>query len=174
VREADRARADGVAEDRRQVAADVVQRLDEGQRATEDTATAGDAGGRGQDQPADAFGPLGRQLGGEQAAERVPDHVDAVEPGGVEPAPEPGRDLAGGEAPESRQLDQVEPVLPAEQVDQRCPPTPRSRQAVDEQERVAGAGEPIPHRHSVDLELGELHVPQSGTGLGSHALILFG
>jgi hypothetical protein len=51
---------------------------------------------------------FGCQLGSDQPAERVADHIDALEADRLEPRAQPGRQLRGRHAPsKSRQIDEV-------------------------------------------------------------------
>jgi hypothetical protein len=67
--------------------ANVVERLEEGQRAARKAAATRDAGGSDEDEPLRLFESRGRQLGGDEATERVAGELDAFEAYDVEPAP---------------------------------------------------------------------------------------
>ena len=88
----------------------------------------------------------------------MPEEVDRSEPGDVEEAPEPRRELAGADASEPWQLDEVEAMMLGEPFGEERPPAP-------------GTGEPVhyddvrPRPHDavacgppVELDLPLLHV----------------
>jgi len=105
----------------------------------------------------------GRQLGRHQPAERVAGEVDPLQAGGVEPAAEPAAQPIG---PHRRvqawQIDDVDLALRAQRAEQRRPPSPRARQAVNEHERLAAAGDAIADRTAVNLGLAKLDVRLGG------------
>ena len=158
MQERDRSRADRIGDDRRQLGSNPVELLEQRQRASEQTASARDAGGRDERKPPDAFGLGARQLGRHQPTERVAEEIRRSEPGRVQEAAEPRSELAGAEAPESRQLDEMEAMMLGERLGEPRPPPP-------------GAGEPVHHhdvrpcsrdavtcRPPVELDLPLLHV----------------
>jgi hypothetical protein len=56
---------------------------------------------------------FGCQLGSDQPAERVADHIDALEADRLEPAAKPGCQLRGRDVPtKSRQVDEVDAAAP--------------------------------------------------------------
>jgi hypothetical protein len=84
VEQADRAGAQRVRDDCRQLGAHAVQLLEQRQRSAQNAATTRDAGGGDQCQPANACRLRGGELGGDEAAERVADEIDGPEPRPVE------------------------------------------------------------------------------------------
>lgn len=151
--------AEGVGDDGRELTADVVELLEQGQGAADQASAAGDPGGRDQREPPDPSGLRERQLGGHQPAEGMADEVDRVEAGGVQQAPEPRRQLAGTHAAEPRQLDEVEPKPPGQRLDEPAPPAPGAGQAVDDDDVRAGPRHADVSRPPAELDLLDLHAP---------------
>jgi hypothetical protein len=89
--------------------ANVVECLEEGQRAARKAPATRDAGGGDEDKPLRLFESGGRQLGGDEAAERVAGELDAFEAYGVEPAAEPFAQLGGAyRIAEARKINHVQ------------------------------------------------------------------
>ena len=150
--------ADGIRDDRRQLSANPVQLLEQGQRASEQPATARNAGRCDQRESPHAFGSAGRQLGRHQAAERVAEEVDRSEPGRVEEAPEPRRELAGAEAPEPGQLDEVKAMMLGEPFGDQRPPAPGTGEPVHHDDVRPCPHDAVACRPPVELDLPLLHV----------------
>jgi hypothetical protein len=88
----------------------------------------------------------------------MPDEIDALECGGVEPTTEPACQLVGGKpCSEPRQIEQVNPATLRERLEYRLPPTPGTGEPVDEDDRLTLAGDAILVRRPVDHELPNLH-----------------
>ena len=92
------------------------------------------------------------------------DEIGTLEPGRVEPAREPRRQLFGRQStPELRQLGEVHTVTLRQRLEHRLPPPPRTGKPVDEDERRALSDDAIFGRRTVDDELPNLHERQSGS-----------
>jgi hypothetical protein len=159
VKQADRAGAQRVRHDRRQLGAHAVQLLEQRQCSAQDAATTRDAGGGDQCQSADARRLGGGELGGDEAAERVADEIDRSEPRPVEQAAEPRGQLAGTEATEPWQLDEVDAVAVRERLGDRRPPAPGAGQTVHDDDVRPVAHDAELGRASVELELPRFHAP---------------
>ena len=104
------------------------------------------------------FGLSARQLCRDQPAERVSDEVDRPEPGRVEEAPEPGGELAGAEAPEPGQLDEMEAVMRGEPFGEHRPPAPRAGEPVHDDDVRPCSRDAVACRPPVELDLLQLHM----------------
>jgi len=102
VEEADRAGPHRVGHDRRQLPPHRVELVEQRQRASEHPATARDARRRDEHETPDTLRLTRRDLGRDEPAQRMPEHVHAPEPRGVEKAAEPRSELAGPQPPEPR------------------------------------------------------------------------
>ena len=130
VEEADRAGPHGVGHDRRQLPPHGVELVEQRQRTSEHTASARDARRRDEDEAPHPLRLARRDLGRDQPAERVPEHVHAAEPCGVEKATEPRSELAGAQPSEPRQLDEAEAAALGQPRGDFRPPAPRTREPV--------------------------------------------
>jgi hypothetical protein len=99
-----------------------------------------------------------RELGRDEAAERMPGEVDTLESGRIEPPPEPRAQLRpDGAAAEPRQIDDVHAAPLRKQPEHGRPPPPGAREAVHEHERLPRSGHPVADRPTVDLDLSDIH-----------------
>ncbi len=155
--EARRPGADGVGDDRPQLAADVVELLEQGQGPADQAAAARDPGGRDQREPADPRGLCECELGGHQPAERVADEVDRAEPGRVQQRSEPCRQLTRTHAAEPRQLDEMEAKPLGQRLDQPIPPAPGAGEAVHDGHVRPGPRHTVVRGPPAELDLLELH-----------------
>ena len=88
----------------------------------------------------------------------MPDEIDPLEFGSVEPTPEPARELVGGKpCSEPRQIEHVNAVMLRQRLEHRLPPAPGAGEPVYENDRFALAGDPILDRSPVDHELPNFH-----------------
>lgn len=88
----------------------------------------------------------------------MPDQIDGLDCGGVEPAAEPACQLVCWKTcSEPREVDQVNTVTLRQRLEYRLPPAPRAGKPVYEDNRLALAGDPIHDRSPVDRELPNLH-----------------
>jgi hypothetical protein len=158
VKKRDRSRADRIRDDRRQFRANPVQLLEQGQGASEQPAAAGDAGGCHERESPHAFGLGARQLRRDQAAKRVADEVDRSELDRVEETAEPGSELAGAEARETRQLDEVKPVMLGEPLGEHRPPAPGAGKPVHDDDVRSCSRDAVACRPPVELDMPLLHV----------------
>ena len=86
------------------------------------------------------------------------DEIDTLEPGRVEPTPEPPCQLGGGQAPaEPGQVGDVHAVTLRQRFEHRPPPAPRTGEPVDEYDGLAVTGDAIRRRRPVDHELPNVH-----------------
>jgi len=101
----------------------------------------------------DALRVRRRQLSGGQAAEGVAGDVGPIDLDRVQPAGQPLPELVRvREAAEGREVDDVEPPLRRELLEERRPPAPRAAEPVHEQQRPPLAGDAVPHALAVDLD----------------------
>ena len=88
----------------------------------------------------------------------MPDEIDPLEFGSVEPTPEPARELVGGKpCSEPRQIEHVNAVMLRQRLEHRLPPAPGAGEPMHEDDWFALAGDPILDRRPVDRELPNLH-----------------
>ena len=163
--EADRPGAHGVADDRRQPRPDVVQLLDQRQRAPEHAPPARNPGGRHQHESPHPIRLLGRELRRHQPTQRMRENVHPPEPDGIEQTPQPRRHLPRTQAPQPRQLHKMKPAL-RKPLHKRQPPPPRARQSVHHHQVLALPHHPKVHRPPVNLDAPQLHT----TSLQHHPL----
>lgn len=88
----------------------------------------------------------------------MPDEIDALERGGLEPTTEPAGQ-AGGWKPASHpwQVKYVHSATFRQRLDHRPPPAPGACQPVHQNDRLTFAGDPTFGRCSVDHELSNFH-----------------
>ena len=123
--EAERSSPYRIVRDRRQSAADVVQRAEQPRAATEHVIPAGDPSWGDKRKPVHTLRLLRSQLGRDQAAERVADEIHALELGFLEPTAEPTRQLGGGKSPtQPGQVEQVNTSPLRQRLEHRLPPAP--------------------------------------------------
>jgi hypothetical protein len=88
----------------------------------------------------------------------MPNEIDPLEFGGVEPTAEPARQVVGGKpCSEPRQVEQVNTTALGQRLEDRLPPAPGAGEPVYEDDRLAFAGDPILDRPPVEHELPNLH-----------------
>ena len=123
--EAERSGPHRIVRDRRQPAADVVQRAEQPRAATEHGISAGDPSRSDKRKPVHTLRLLRSQLGRNQPAERVADEIHALELGRVEPTAEPTCQLGGGKSPsQPGQVEQVNTAPLGQRLEYRLPPAP--------------------------------------------------
>jgi hypothetical protein len=107
----------------------------------------------------------GRQFGSDKATEGVTAELEMIQARRVEPAGQPFAQKRGPHRlAEAWKIDYVHAPSRGQRPEHRGPPTPGSRQPVDEDEWFAAAGYPVPDGVTVDLDLVDLrrHLIQSG------------
>jgi len=153
----DWSRAERVRGDHRERPANVVERAEQGNGAGRHAPAARDPGRSDEDESPRPLAPARRELGRDEAAERVAGEVDTLESGRIEPPREPRAQVCAGTPGESRQIDHVHAAPFPEQPEHRRPPPPRAREAVHEHERLPSSGHPVADRPTVDLDLSDIH-----------------
>jgi hypothetical protein len=85
------------------------------------------------------------------------DQIDGPEPGRVEETSEPGSELARPDAPEPRQLDEVQAVVLGEPFGEHRPPAPGTGEPVHDDQVEPGSRYAVAHRPPVELDLPLFH-----------------
>jgi len=106
-----------------------------------------------------------REFGSDKATEGVAGELEIIQARRVEPAGQPFAQKRGPHRlAEAWKIHYVHAPSRCQRPEHRGPPTPGSREPVDEDEWFAAAGCPVPDRVTVDLDLVDLrrHLIQSG------------
>jgi hypothetical protein len=104
---------------------------------------------------------VGRELGGDEPAQRVTDQIDVPKAHGREPAAEPRRELGGAQLrSQPREVEHVDESPSSDPQTYLRPPAPGTGKTMHEHHRRARPRDPVPDALSVDLYLSELHVNQ--------------
>jgi len=98
-----------------------------------------------------------RELGRDQATERVPGDVDTLQADRVEPPHEPPAQVGRPDMAQPPEIDDVNLTARAERLDHRRPPAPRAGEPVHEHERLAAPGDAVRKGPAVDADLSSLN-----------------
>ena len=124
--EADRPGPKRIADDSRQLPTNVIQLLHQRQCPPQDATPARDPGRRHQNEASHPLWIVHRKLCRHQPTKGMPGDIHTLKPRRLEQPPQPRSQLAGPKAPQSRQLDEMEPIAPAQPLYKRRPPAPRA------------------------------------------------